>query len=130
MAGGGAATRGSQRGSVTAETALALPSVVIAIALVACVGQVVGGQVRCEDAARAAARLAARGESLDRVRSAAESAGPAGAVVQVDRSGELVTVRVLARLPLALPGHPEITVDASATADAELPPSSGAGAAS
>jgi len=113
---------------VTAETALALPSVVIAIALVTCVGQVVGGQVRCEDAARAAARLAARGEPADRVRSAAESVGPAGALVQVGRAGDQVVVRVLARVQLSLPGHPEITVDASAKADAEPPGGSGSGA--
>jgi Flp pilus assembly protein TadG len=104
---------------VTAETALALPSVVVAVALVTCVGQVVGGQLRCVDAARAAARAAARGEAADQVTAVAELAGPAGAQVELSRSGEQVEVRVRAQVQLSLPGQPEIDVTALASALSE-----------
>jgi hypothetical protein len=113
------AAHAGQRGSVTAETALALPSVVLALWLVAGVAQVVSGQVQCEDAARAAARLAARGESWEQVRAAATSAGPPGGRVAVEQSGDQVVVRVTATVSLALPGHPGITVDARAAATTE-----------
>ena len=57
-------------------------------------------QVRCVDAAREAARLAARGdESSD----AARGVAPAGAVVEVRQDGRWVIARVSARSPL-LPG--------------------------
>jgi hypothetical protein len=59
-------------------------------------------QVRCVDAAREAARLAARGDE----RSATETArgiAPGGAVLQLRREGELVVARVSARSVL-LPG--------------------------
>lgn len=61
-------------------------------------------QMRCIDAAREAARLAARGDD----RAAAEVArqiAPAGAVVQVRREGDLVVATTSATSPL-LPGLP------------------------
>ena len=53
-------------GSVTAEAALALPAVVLVLATVVGVGRVVTAQIQCVDGARAAARLAARGEPAGR----------------------------------------------------------------
>jgi len=74
-------------------------------------------QVRCVDAAREAARLAARGD--DRGASeAARSVGPAGAGLEVRRSGGRVVARVAARSPL-LPG---ITIAAEAAAAVEPGP--------
>ncbi len=71
-------------------------------------------QVRCVDAAREAARLAARGD--DRAASeAARTVGPAGAGLDVRRSGGRVVARVAARSPL-LPG---ITIAAEAVAAVE-----------
>jgi hypothetical protein len=71
-------------------------------------------QVRCVDAAREAARLAARGDE----RGASEAArivGPAGAGLEVRRNGGRVVARVVARSPL-LPG---ITIAAEAVAAIE-----------
>jgi hypothetical protein len=71
-------------------------------------------QVRCVDAAREAARLAARGDE----RAASEAArmvGPAGAGLEMRRGDGRVTARVTARSPL-LPG---ITIAAEAVAAAE-----------
>jgi hypothetical protein len=71
-------------------------------------------QVRCVDAAREAARLAARDDD-DSASGAAKGIAPEGAVVQVRRDGEFVVATVSARSPL-LPG---ITVTANAVAAAE-----------
>ena len=68
-----------------------------------CVGGLgaVGMQIRCIDAAREAARLAARGEG-EAASSAARRVAPSGAVVHVGRDGGLVVARVSAAT--ALPG--------------------------
>lgn len=110
---------GPQRGSVTAETALALPAVVVALLLVLAVAQVSAAQVACVDAARAAARRAARGEAPAAVVAAARAVGPGGTVVGVTRSGTSVTVTVSAPVRLPLPGTPSLTVRSAATADTE-----------
>ena len=59
-------------------------------------------QVRCIDAAREAARLAARGDERSAIAAAREVA-PGGAVVQLHRDGGFVVATVVARsnlLPL------------------------------
>ncbi|ORV44511.1 pilus biosynthesis protein TadE [Mycobacterium doricum] len=74
----------------------------------------VGAQVRCVDAAREAARLAARGDG----RSATEVAGriaPEGAAVDLRWEGELVVARVSSRPPILL----GVTIAAQAVAAAE-----------
>lgn len=71
-------------------------------------------QVRCVDAAREAARLAARGDDASAT-GAARGIAPDGASVQLRRDGELVVARVAVRFPL-LPG---LTVAAEAVAAAE-----------
>jgi hypothetical protein len=53
-------------------------------------------QVRCIDAAREAARLAARGDERSAV-SAARELAPGGAVVQLRRNGGFVVATVVAR---------------------------------
>ena len=58
-------------------------------------------QVRCVDAAREAARLAARGDERSAVAIARRIAPPA-AVVQVHRDGELVVAKVIAHSKLLL----------------------------
>ncbi|NKY18000.1 pilus biosynthesis protein TadE [Tsukamurella spumae] len=84
--------------------------------LVLSVGAVVGvtAHVRCVDAAREAARLAARGDDGRASRAVAE-VGPPGASSTVSRDGETVTVRV--RAPVAL--LPGLTVSAVAVAAVE-----------
>lgn len=80
-----------------------------------CVGGLgaVGMQIRCIDAAREAARLAARGEG-EAASSAARRVAPSGAVVHVGRDAGLVVARVSAAT--ALPGF---TVSAEAAAAPE-----------
>jgi hypothetical protein len=56
-------------------------------------------QVRCVDAAREAARLAARGDNRSAV-AAARGIAPGGAAVRVRRDGEFVVATVTARSDL------------------------------
>jgi hypothetical protein len=65
-------------------------------------------QVRCVDAARAAAREAARSETPAAVRAAARQAAPSGARISVSKADGLVRVRVVVpapRFPLTLAGE-------------------------
>jgi hypothetical protein len=61
-------------------------------------------QVRCIDAAREAARLAARGDESAAL-TAARGVAPAGAVVQLRRDGGFVVATVTARPKLLLALH-------------------------
>jgi hypothetical protein len=109
--------RSGETGMVTAELAIAFATVALMLAVSA--GAVSAGlaQLRCVDAARAAARLGARGESLDAVRAAALARSPGGAEVTV--SGDrTVTVVVAASVRLAGP-LPPLAVSATAVAVAE-----------
>ncbi len=86
------------------------------VVVVFCLGGLtaVSAQVRCVDAAREAARLAARGDE----RSAAEAVrivGPGGAGLQLRRDGDFVIATVSARASL-LPG---IAIAAEAVAATE-----------
>jgi hypothetical protein len=88
----------------------------LVVVLVLCLAGLtaVAMQVRCVDAAREAARLAARGDD----RGASEAArvvGPTGAGLELRRSGGRVVARVVARSPL-LPG---ITIAAECVAAVE-----------
>jgi hypothetical protein len=71
-------------------------------------------QIRCIDAAREAARLAARGDDGS-ASDAAQGIAPDGSSVQLRRDGELVVATVTARSPL-LPG---VTIAAEAVAATE-----------
>lgn len=71
-------------------------------------------QVRCVDAAREAARLAARGDGGTAER-AARTVAPHGAVVALHRDGDFVVATVTAKSPLLL-GFP-ITARAVAAAE-------------
>lgn len=94
----GRGRRASDCGSVTAETALAVPSVVVVLLLAVWVLLGVTSQLRCLDAAHLAARAAARGDSDQQVRAAAARVAPDGAAVAVSRSDGTVEVRVTARV--------------------------------
>ncbi|MDO4253861.1 MAG: TadE family type IV pilus minor pilin [Kocuria sp.] len=50
-------------GAITAETAIVLPAIVLLLAVVLAGGAAAATQVRCEEAAGAAARVVARGET-------------------------------------------------------------------
>ncbi len=106
----------SERGGVTAETALALPALAVVAAAIIGLGQVGVAQLRCVDAARVAARLAARGEPAGAVHQRAAAAAPAGASVRVATGAE-VTVAVTAQV--SLPFGLSLEVGSRAVADAE-----------
>lgn len=90
-------------GGVTVEAAISLAAIVSVLVL--CIGAMVCvlDQLRCQDAAREAARLAARGDDARAVEVAARVAPP-GARIEVRTEGDLVvvTVRSDASVPLPL----------------------------
>lgn len=89
---------GRDRGSVTAETAVVLPVLLVVLAVAVWVLVAVSGQLRCADAAGAGVRSAARGESAAAVRAVVQATAPDGATVQVHRRGDQVEVVVTAHV--------------------------------
>lgn len=86
-------------GYVTAEAAVVIPILVALAALLIWGLEAAAAQVRCVDAARAAAREAARSETPARVREAARQAAPSGAQVSVRTVDGMVRVRVTVPVP-------------------------------
>lgn len=107
----------SDRGFVTAESAVVLPVLVMfAMALVWGL-LVVAAQIQCVDAARTGARAAARQDPADAVIEVTREAAPRGATVTVGRKGDEVRVVVVAKPPL-LRGLPfEVREEAVALAE-------------
>lgn len=105
---------------VTAEIAVALPSLVLVTAIALWGMAAVSTRITCTDAARAGARAAARGESLQAVRARVVDAVPAGATVKVHRDAETVHVEVSVpvRGPAAA-GLPTLQVHARVAAATE-----------
>jgi hypothetical protein len=97
------------------EAAFAVATLVAVLVFCAAGLTALGMQVRCVDAAREAARLAARGADGT---AAAERVGPPGAALALRRDGGFVIARVSAKAPL-LPG---ITLVAEAVAAVEPGP--------
>lgn len=106
------------RGMVTAEAAVVLPVLVVVLAAAVWVLAVVTAQLRCVDAARLAARMAARDEPAALVRATALEAAPRGALVEVtERDGRvLVVVRAELRPLAVLDLVPAVTVTGTAAA--------------
>lgn len=114
-----------ESGSVTAELALALPTLMLILVVALWLQSAVALSARCQDAARAGARAAARGDPDGTIRSALGTVLPAGTQVGIRRSASQVTVSV--RAPVLVPGGLASLVDAptvtgSATAIAEQDP--------
>jgi Flp pilus assembly protein TadG len=104
---------------VTAELALALPTLMLIVAVGIWMQSAVALQARCQDAARAGARAAARGDPDAAIRSAIGAALPAGANVGISRAGRQVTVTVSASVPVpgalsALVSAPSVSGSAAA----------------
>lgn len=95
---------GDDRGSVVAEFAVALPAVALVLLLGAGVLAAGARHVRLQDAVSDAARLAARGESNDRVTEAITGAVP-GARGAVDARDDLVCVTASASALLGIDVH-------------------------
>lgn len=107
--------RMADRGSVTVEAALALA--VLAFVLVSCLAGVscLIAQVRCADAAREAARMAARGDEAGAAAAVAALA-PQGASLSIG-GGEVLTATV--RAPAVSGLLPGVTIIATAGAARE-----------
>jgi hypothetical protein len=105
-------------GYATAEAAVALPALVVVLGLAVGAVVTVGGQLRCVDAARAAARVAARGDADSAAAAAARQVAPRGAQVRIAHEAGLVEVSVTVtfRAGRWLPGIP---LHARAVAEAE-----------
>ncbi|MFD7442002.1 TadE family type IV pilus minor pilin [Streptomyces sp. NPDC059909] len=112
------------RGSVTAEAAVAVPALVVFTMALVWALMAASAQIQCVDAARAGARAAARSEPEDAVLAAARSAAPGDARISVGREGDLWRVRVEA--PTPGPGGLALTLTAEAAALAEDTVGSGA----
>lgn len=114
-------SRGARdRGMVTAEIALALPSLVLVTAIALWGVAVASAQLTCTDAARTGARAAARGESLAAVRELVVKAVPPHAAVTIRRDAATVEVDVSAPVePPAATGLPALTVHAHVAAATE-----------
>lgn len=93
--------RRRETGGATAELAVALPALVLVLALALAAVDLGIATVRCVDAARAAARELARGESEAVAVAEARRAAP-GAAVTTTTTGGLVRVDVTGRLPALL----------------------------
>ncbi|MFE0463229.1 TadE family type IV pilus minor pilin [Kitasatospora sp. NPDC058965] len=82
---------------MTAETAVVLPTLVLLMAMLIWGVLTAAAQLRCIDAARVAARAAARGDgnAVD----LAQAVAPPGAAVEVVASADTVRVQVAANSP-------------------------------
>ncbi|MFT4050928.1 MAG: TadE family type IV pilus minor pilin [Microbacterium sp.] len=96
------------RGSATAEFAVVAPAVVLVIALAAGALAASGRQVRLEQGAAQAARLAARGESDARVDGIVAAVAD-GVVSAVSTEGDLVCVTASAPASVPLLPLPDLT---------------------
>lgn len=92
------ALRRGSPGSVTAETALALPVLALVVATGAWLVSAVTARVRCIDAARDIARAVARGDDVAAARATGLADAPAGAGVSIVRGDGRVTVTVRYRI--------------------------------
>jgi hypothetical protein len=87
---------------VTVEAALALCSLVVVLVLAVAAMSAVAASVRCLDASRELARLAARGEP-ERGRAVAAELAPTGARLDLARTGDTVRAEVSVQLVRPLP---------------------------
>lgn len=104
---------------VTAETATVLPFLVLMTLALAWMIAIGISQVRCLDAAREGARVAARGDGTAAAVAVATRVAPSGARVEVDEGDGAVEVTVTVRTvpPVPLLGD-VLAVQLSATATA------------
>ena len=107
---------------VTAEAAMVIPVLLLVTVALAWLVTLGIAQVRCVDAAREGARLAARGEPTEAVTAATERAGPDGSRAYVDAEGDTVTVRIEAAVVPDVPlldRLPGVTLEAEASSARE-----------
>ena len=112
-----------ERGVATAEVAVALPALVVLVAAGMTMVSVLMAQLRCVDAAREAARAAARGEDAAVVRSLAQRSGPKDSAMQMTAGQQEIEVTVSADADSVVGLLPAIHVEATAVALREPEPS-------
>jgi hypothetical protein len=106
----------TDRGAVTAEYAALLPVAVLVIAGVVATGGVGLQQVRNQDAAGAAARIIARGDSPEQAAQAVTRMAGEGASLEHHDDGTWVSVTVARGAPGPLGWFPDLQVKAEASA--------------
>ena len=107
------------RGMVTAELAACLPVLVLLLAVALSAVSVASQRVRAQDAAREAARAAARGDPVAAGRLARDAAP--GTKLQVSESRGEITVVATVEAHLLVPFLPLVTVTERAVAAREPP---------
>jgi len=108
-----------ERGAVTAELALALPAVVLVLAVLLVTVGAATTRLRCADAARAAARVAALGQADREIVEVAQRIAGPGSPVTIVREPPWVEVTVAASVPGGWFSGGSVGLSASATAWAE-----------
>lgn len=108
----------SEKGFATAEAAVVLPVLLLVVGLAVGVLVAVSAQLRCVDAARTTARVAARGDTDAQARDAGARVAPADARIRLYHEGERVVVLVEARVR-ASRWLPAVTVAGRAVAEVE-----------
>lgn len=108
--------RARDAGMVTAEIAVAMPVLMVLLAVGLTAMAVIAAQMRCVDAAREAARALARGESISAARSLANTAGPHGAALATSEHGDRVEAEVRGTVAPIGGLFPAFTVHAAAVA--------------
>lgn len=109
----------SLRGSVTAEFALAVPAVIVLLGILLSAGSAAMCQVRVEGAARAAARVIARGDGPEAVAQEIARVAGTGARHDVNSTEGVVTVRVTAPVPGPVAAAAGLTASAKASLSIE-----------
>jgi hypothetical protein len=109
----------SCQGAVTAEFAVALPAVLLLLALLLAGSAAGVTQLRLEEAARAGARALARGEDVATVDGIVRRLAGESATSAVDSDGEWLAVTVSARVPGAVGSLVPWTLTARAWARGE-----------
>ncbi|AOT02410.1 pilus assembly protein TadE [Arthrobacter sp. U41] len=109
----------TSRGAVTAEFAVALPAVLLLLALLLAGSAAGVTQLRLEEAARAGARALARGEDAGAVDGIIRRLAGDSAASAVASEGEWLTVTVSARVPGAVGSLLPWTLSARAWARGE-----------
>ncbi len=115
--------RRGDAGTVTAETAVVLP-VLLLMTFAAMTGiRAAATQLACQDAARASARAAARGEPAATIVTTGRRLGPPGASVSVQHGNGVIRVTVRARVgPFAGLPLPAFFVSGTGVAEPEEQP--------
>ena len=99
----------------TAELAVAMPALLLVLAVLLSAISLGIDEVRCVDAARVGVRLLARGESQEAALRESTATAPAGALVSVGAAAGRVSVSVTGRSPAML-GWLGVPLRPSATA--------------